>query len=120
MIKLATLGAKLGDDTVTCRENVIFIRDLKLSSGTKSIIGDILLWSNNIPAILIYLECICRVFQKYRATFRLDQCDFLKERVKFVGHDLTVDDNCPAASKFDMIKDWVLPTTDKFFTPLLV
>ena len=111
MTKLATLGSKLGGDTVTCREGVIFIKNLKLNSGTRSIIDDILLWSNNIPAILIYFEYVCRVLQKYRVSFRLDKCDFLKEIVEFVGHDLTADDNYPTASKFDMIKDWVLPTT---------
>ena len=56
MTKLATLGSNLGGDIVICREGVIFIVDLKLNSGTRSIINNILLWSNNIPAILIYLE----------------------------------------------------------------
>ena len=105
MHKLASSNSKLGENIVTCREKVIFIGDLKLNSGTKSVIDDILLWSNNIQAILIYLECICRVFQKYRVSFRLDKCEFLKERVEFVGHDLTADGNSPAASKFNMIND---------------
>ena len=30
-------------------------------------------------------------------------------RVGFVGHDLTTYGNCPAASKFDLIKHWPLP-----------
>ena len=93
MHKLASSGSKLGEDTVTCRESVVFIGDLKLNSGTNSIIDNILLWSNNIPAIMTYLECVCKVFQKYRASFRLDKCDFKKERVEFVGHDLAADVN---------------------------
>lgn len=42
-------------------------------------------------------------------SFRLDKCDFLKQRVEYVVHDVTNDGNCPAASKFDMINDWSLP-----------
>ena len=60
-------------------------------------------------AISIYLECICKVFRKYRVSFRLDKCDFLKPRVEYVGHDVTNDGNCPASSKFDMINQWMIP-----------
>ena len=31
--------------------------------------------------------------------------------MEYVGHDLLADGNCPAKSKFNMITDWVLPTT---------
>ena len=51
------------------------------------------------------------MFQKSRASFRFDKCVFLKERVEFVGHDLNADGNYPAAGKFDVIRDWILPTT---------
>lgn len=104
-------GSKLGDATVTRRGDTIFVGDHKLNTGTRSIIDDILIRSSNIPAIIICLECVCTVFQKYRVSFRLDECDFLKKRVKFVGHDLTADGNCYVASKFDMIRDWVLHAT---------
>ena len=80
-----------------------------LHSGTKSIIDDILIWENNIPAILIYFDCVCKVFQEYCVSFRLDKCKFLENRVEFVGHDLTPDGNCPASSKFDLIIDWEIP-----------
>ena len=96
---------------MTFNGKAIFVGTVKLSSGTKSIIDDIMIWATYIPAVLLYLECVCRVFQKYRVSFRLDKCTFLQERVEFVGHDLTADGNFPAASKFDMIRDWVLPTT---------
>ncbi|MGH7955153.1 MAG: RNase H-like domain-containing protein, partial [Gloeomargaritales cyanobacterium] len=33
------------------------------------------------------------------------------QRFEYVGHDLTARGNCPAASKFDLINDWCLPTT---------
>ena len=33
------------------------------------------------------------------------------DRVEYVGHDLLANGNCPAQSKFDMIRDWETPTT---------
>jgi hypothetical protein len=82
-----------------------------VSTGSKVIIDDILIWSNNLEMILLYFECICRVFVKYRVSFRLDKCEFLKNRVEYVGHDLMPSGNCPAKSKFNLISDWKLPTT---------
>ena len=97
--------------TVT-EDGSVFISKKRISTGSKVIIDDILAWSNDLGVILIYLECICRVFQKYRVSFRLDKCEFLKDRVEYVGHDLTPTGNCPAASKFkNMITDWSLPET---------
>jgi hypothetical protein len=96
--------------TVTAADE-IFIGGKKVVAGTKTIIDDILLWCNNIELIMIYLECICKIFKKYRVSFRLDKCDFLKERVEYVGHDILSHGNCPASSKFNLIQDWKLPTT---------
>ena len=49
------------------------------------------------------------MFQKYRVVFRLDKCDFLKDIIEYVGHDIIAQVNCPAQSKFDLIKNWELP-----------
>ena len=49
------------------------------------------------------------MFTKYRLSFKLTKCEFFKPRVEFVVHDLTTYGNCPAASKFDLIKHWFLP-----------
>ena len=102
----------IGGDTVTIKtDGSILIGTKNVRTGSKVIIDDILLWSNNLELILLYFECICQVFKKYRVSFRLDKCEFLKERVEYVGHDLTPTGNCPAKSKFDLISDWKLPTT---------
>ena len=103
------MAIKLDGGLVTHQDGEISIRSNTLHAGTKSIINDIIICSSNILFILIYLECVCKMFQKYRVSFRLDKCDFLKERVEFVGHDLTSGGNCPAKSKFDMINDWEMP-----------
>ena len=75
----------------------------------KIIIDDILLYSNHVLTLLHYFSCVAQVFTKYRLSFKLTKCEFFKKRVEFVGHDLTIYGNCPAASKFDLIRDWPLP-----------
>ena len=99
----------VGGKEVLVVDDDIIIGGVKISARTKTIIDDILIWSSNLEAILIYLECVCKVFQKYRVSFRLDKCRFLMDRVEYVGHDLTSVGNCPAKSKFDLIKDWEIP-----------
>ena len=74
----------------------IYLNNTKLVSGSSTIIDDILLFYSNIDAIPIYLECICKVFLKYRVSFRLKKCDFLKTWVEYVGRDVTKAGNCPA------------------------
>ena len=68
--------------------------------------------------IILYLECICIIFRKYRVRFRLDKCDFLKDQTEYVDHDITSDINFPAQSKFDMINNWNQPVTGKFIFSL--
>ena len=95
---------------VVSTNGVIQLGTLILYSGTKFIIDNILIWSSSIGCILIYFECVYCALQKYRDSFRKDKCDFLLNRVKYVGHDLKSNGNFPAESKYDMIKDWKLTT----------
>lgn len=41
----------------------------------------------------------------------MEKCRFIEPRVEFVGHDLTANGNCPIQSKFDLIRDWMLPSS---------
>jgi hypothetical protein len=77
--------------------------------GSRIIIDDILLWATILAALLRLFECVCDVFMKYRVTFQLKKCEFLTNRIEYVGHDITPDGNCPAESKFDLVNDWPLP-----------
>ena len=47
-----------------------------------------------------------QVIKKYHVSFILDKCQFLKDRVEYVGHNLTLTGNVPSKSKFNMINDW--------------
>ena len=80
-----------------------------ITSGTKTIIDDILIYCSNKSLILLYFECICTIFHKNRARFFLDKCEFLEYRKKYVGQDINLDGNCPAQYKFDMINDYKQP-----------
>ena len=72
------------------------------------IIDDILLFSNHIPTLSHYFSCVVQIFTKFRLSFKLSKCDFLKERVEYVEYGLTANGNCPAKSKFSLIQDWPL------------
>ena len=41
----------------------------------------------------------------------MDKYRFLIDRVEYEGHDLTLVGNFPVKSKFDLIKDWAIPTS---------
>ena len=75
--------------------------------NSKTIIDDTFISSNHILALLHYFSCVAQVFTKYRFSFKLIKCNFFLLRVEYVGHDLTVSGNCPAQSKFKLIKDWL-------------
>ena len=91
----------------------IYINGIKYFSGSKRIIDDILTWSTNLDLILICFECVCKVFEKYHVIFRLNKCVLLKDRVEYVGHDLTPTVNVPEKSKFRIINDWKLTTSSQ-------
>jgi len=107
---ILTIGGELISISDT---DEITIGDTLLYRGSRVIIDDILLWASNLQIVLLYFECVCEVFQKYRVSFRLDKCNFLKDRVEYVGHDLTPTGNCPAKSKYKMIDNWTLPTNGR-------
>ena len=69
--------------------------------------------------VMVYFECICEISLKYRVSFRLDKCEFLRSRVEYVGHDILCQENCPAQSKFDMVNDWPLPELGQSLTSFI-
>jgi hypothetical protein len=91
----------------------------ELTADSRCVIDDILNWCTDPDALLDLFECICIVFLKYRVSFRLDKCEFFKERFEYVGHDITSEGNCPAQSKYDLIQDWPRTTTAKSLLSLI-
>ena len=81
----------------------------KIVCNDRIIIDDIFLFSNHTPTLLYYFSCVARVFTKYRLSFKLSKCDFFKDRVEYIGHNLTAEGNCPARSKSSLIQNWPIP-----------
>ena len=89
----------------------------KVVCNDSIIIDDALLFSNHTPTLLYYFSRVARVFTKYRLSFKLSKCDFFKDRVEYVDHDLTANGNCPVRSKFSLFKDWLLPSHGIYLCP---
>ena len=67
----------------------------------------------------MYLECLCKIFQKYHVSFCVDKCQFLQNCVEFVGHNLTSDGNCPTQSKFELMSNWEVPKSIQSLHPYI-
>ena len=82
----------------------------EIVTGSCNIIDDILLWSNNMPTLLLMYECICKVYMKYRVSLKIKKCSFFKDRFEYVGRDIMSLGNTTAQSKYDFIKRWSRPS----------
>ena len=82
----------------------------KVIYNDRIIIDDILLYSKHVLTLLHYVSCVAQVSTKYRIYFKLTKYKFMQSRVEFVGHNLAKYENCPAASKFELIENWPHPT----------
>lgn len=110
VVKVAELKV-IDGKLVKIEGTIIFLGREKLFYGSRSIIDDILVWTSHLRLTILYFRCVCMVFEKYRVSFKLKKCEFLKDRTEYVGYDVLSSGNSPAQSKFDMINDWPLPTT---------
>ena len=81
----------------------------EVSVGQQHYHWHILLWCDKKDLVLILFTCVCESFQTYRVYSRFDKCDFLKNRVEYVGHDILCRDNTLAQSIFNLLNDWALP-----------
>ena len=61
LCKIVTLINKQVTVTET---DELFIGDKEITSGIRTTINDILLLCSNLGSIMVYLECVCKVFQK--------------------------------------------------------
>ena len=84
-----------GNNTVSATYTYgIYLNKTNIVSGSYTIIDYIIILCRNLDAILIYLEFVCKAFLKYWVRFRFKKCDFLKNRVEYVVHDVTKAGNC--------------------------
>ena len=60
----------------------------QIVTGLRTIIDDILLWSNILSTALLMFECVCKVFVKYRVSIKLKKCNLVNDRFEYVGRDI--------------------------------
>ena len=78
IIPVAALGTHQNHTITLTSVNEIMIGAQFLISSSKTIVDDTLLWCDDKELIMIYFSCVCKIFLKYRVSFRLDKCEFLK------------------------------------------
>ena len=78
-------------------------------TNTNIIVDDIFNWAKTFANALKYIECQLRVCKSYRLTLSLKKSHFFRKRFKFVGIDVSIDGNCPAMSKHELLRHWPSP-----------
>ena len=99
--------------------NILQIEENSIKVCSNIITDDILLTGPVVGLILIYLEGIFQLCQKYKSSFKMSKYKFFTDEVKFVGHDIMRNGNSPALSKFNIVKSWKLPSTDQIISFLI-
>ena len=78
--------------------------------GDRQVVDDILLYCNDPFVLILFFDCVCAIFVKYRISFNPSKCEFFLKRLEWIGHDMLIDGNAPASGKYECIRDWPLPT----------
>ena len=78
--------------------------------GSSQIVDDTLLWSNSIPDLLLFLDIILSICLDFHILLKLKKYTTLDPRLEFVGVNMSLDGQLPAASKYSLTQQWPLPT----------
>ena len=83
--------------TTTVRQRIKSSNDV-IVSGSRTIIDDVLMWSNASSTLLLLFECVNQVFLKYRVSMKIAKCRMFSERFEYVGRDILQAGNTTAKS----------------------
>ena len=75
-------------------------------TNTKIIVNDCSNWAISEDQVFLYMETQLTSVARRRLSFSLPKSLFFPTRVKFVGIDINIDSNIPAASKFAPMCTW--------------
>ena len=56
-------------------------------------------------------ECVCKVFVKYRVSFKFKKCNLFNDRFEYVGRDILAAGNTTARSKCGLVLSWTRQKT---------
>jgi hypothetical protein len=79
--------------------------------GTTIIMDDTFIFSATEDNAFIILRCVCLIARKYNLTWKLQKSQWFPQTVEFVGVDISVQGNAPAASKHSRLSTWKMPQT---------
>lgn len=71
----------------------------QIVTSSRTVIDDILLWLNALSMALLMFECVCKVFVKYRISFKIKKCNLFNDRFEYVGCDILTAGSTTARSK---------------------
>ena len=105
----------LGNNSVSVTEtDEIYPNKTKLVSGSRTIIDDIILFCSNLDAILIYLECVCKVFSNIESASDLTNVNLSKLDLNMSAMTSPKKGTATLNQKSNFINDWILPLTRKY------
>ena len=81
-------------------------RKRELITGSRTIIDDIMLWSNSSLSILLLFECVYRMLVKHSVSLEVKECSFFKDQFDYVGQDSTPIGNTTSKSKYMLVEQW--------------
>jgi hypothetical protein len=81
--------------------------------GSTIIMDDTFLFSASEDNSFILVRCVCIIARKYNLTWKLSKSRWFPEKVEFVGVDVSVKGNSPAASKNERLRTWKTPTNPR-------
>ena len=76
-------------------------------------LDDILVFSSSIEEHWGHLRVVLQKLREAKLHGRLHKCDFLKDKIEYLGFDISSDGMQPSRSKIAAILDWPVPTAVK-------
>jgi len=81
------------------------------NNNSRIIIDDTFVFSESFRGHMLMLRSIATICRAFRLSLKLEKCIFLPNVVQFVGVNVSIQGNRPAATKMEMLQQWPTPTT---------
>lgn len=100
-------GLTNAQTTFMCLMNNIFHQFL--DKFVLIFIDDILIYSQNIEEHKEHLHIVLQVLREHQLHAKYNKCDFIKEKIQYLGHVITKDGIVVDPEKIRTIMEWLVP-----------
>ena len=76
-------------------------------------LDDILIYSSDMPTHLKHLEMIFQRLRETQLKLKMDNCNFLKKHIQYLGHMISGPGIVPVPEKLESVEQMPPPTTPK-------